>query len=110
MERGPKRWKRHIEVPQWHLYKGEFSNDKMHGQGTFEYANGDVWKSMGEWKEGKRCGVFDNIERVSKQVYYDNDEIKSNPNVKREAPSHEDTDTDDAPPSKRRNVCVSPPS
>jgi len=93
------------------VYEGEFSKDKMHGRGTFEYAAGDLFKSTGEWKEGKKFGLFEDIVRVCKQVYYDNDEPKANPNVKREAASDEDTDTDDAPPSKRRNVnvCVSPP-
>jgi len=68
-----------------------------------------VLKSTGEWKEGKKFGVFEDGVRVSKQVYYDNDEPKANSNVKRESPSDEDTDTDDAPTRKRRNVCVSPP-
>jgi hypothetical protein len=81
----------------------------MHGRGTFEYAAGDVFKAIGEWKEGKKFGFFEDIVRVSKHVYYENDELKANPIVKREAPS--DEDTDDAPPRKRRNVnaCVSPP-
>ena len=93
------------------VYEGEFSNDKMHGKGTFQYATGDVFKSIGEWKEGKKFGLFEDIVRVSKQVYYDNDELKesSNVKVKREAALDEDTDTDDASPRKRRNVCVSPP-
>ena len=29
------------------VYEGEFSKDNMHGQGTFEYAAGDVLKSIG---------------------------------------------------------------
>jgi len=94
------------------VYTGEFSKGKMHGKGVFEYAAGDIMKSIGEWKEGKKCGLFEDIVRSSKQVYYDNDEVISNSNVKREAPSDEDTDTDDAPPlyrcSKRRNVSMSP--
>jgi len=91
------------------VYEGEFSEDKMHGKGVFEYAAGDLSKSIGEWKEGEKCGLFEDIVRVSKKVYYDNGEVKSNSNVKREAPSDEDTDTDEGRPSKRRNVCVSPP-
>ena len=44
------------------------------------------------------------------QEYYDNDEVKEAiSNLKREASSDGDTDTDDAPPSKRRNVSASPP-
>ena len=91
------------------VYEGEFSNGKMHGKGTFEYAAGDVLKSIGEWREGKKFGLFEDI--VRNQVYYDNDELNPNSNVKvkREAASDEDTDTDDVPPKKRRNVCVSPP-
>jgi hypothetical protein len=64
----------------------------MHGRGTFQYAAGDVLKSIGEWKEGKKFGFFEDIVRVSKRVYYDNDDLKANSNVKREAPSDEDTD------------------
>ena len=89
------------------VYEGEFINDKMHGKGTYEYAAGNIFKSIGEWKEGKKCGLFEDVVRT--QVYYDNGEVKSDSNVKREAPFDEDTDTDDAPPSKRRNVCISPP-
>jgi len=91
------------------VYTGEFSDDNMHGKGVFEYAAGDILKSIGEWKDGKKCGLFEDIVRSSKQVYYDNDEVKSNSIVKRESPSDEDTDTDDAPPMKRRNVSISPP-
>jgi len=64
----------------------------MHGRGTFQYAAGDVLKSIGEWKEGKKFGFFEDIVRVSKRVYYDNDDLKANSNVKREASSDEDTD------------------
>eukprot|EP00984_Skeletonema_dohrnii_P016927 scaffold7611_cov79-Skeletonema_dohrnii-CCMP3373.AAC.2 len=88
------------------VYTGEFSEDKMHGKGTYEYAAGDLFKSIGEWKEGKKCGAFDDIIRYNKRVYYENDEVKSDSNVKREAPSDDDTDTDDVVPprrSKRRN-------
>ena len=89
-------------------YEGEFSNDKMHGKGTYTYAAGDIMKSIGEWKDGKKCGAFENIVRFSEQVYYENDELKVDSKMKREA-LDEDTDTEDFPPSKRRNVCVSPP-
>ena len=89
------------------------SNDKMHGKGVHKYAAGDISKSIGEWKECKKCGEFEDIVRVevSKKVYYENDEVKAGTNVKREAPFNEDTDAedDDCPPSKRSNVCVSPP-
>ena len=93
------------------VYEGEFSNNKMHGKGTYTYAAGDLSKSIGEWKDGKKCGKFENIVRVevSEQAYYDNDEVKANPKVKCEAQLDEDTDTEDAPPTKRRNICVSPP-
>ena len=91
------------------VYEGEFSNDKLHGKGTYTYAEGVLSKSVGEWKEGKKCGMFDDFFRSHKQRYYDNDEVKANPKVKREDPCDEDTDNEDAPPSKRRNVCVSPP-
>ena len=64
---------------------------------------------FGEWKRGKKCGQFENIYivrvEVSEQVYYENDEVKSDSNVKREA-LDADTDNEDAPPSKRRNICV----
>ena len=90
------------------MYEGQFSKGKMHGKGTYTYAAGDISKSIGEWKDGKKCGEFENI-RFSEKVYYDNDELKVDSNVKREAPFDEDTDTEDAPPTKRHNVCVSPP-
>ena len=91
------------------VYEGEFSNGKMHGKGTFKYAAGGVLKSIGEWREGKKFGLFEDI--VRKQVYYDNDELNANSDVtvKCEEASDEDTDTDDVPPKKRRNGCVSPP-
>ena len=93
------------------VYKGEFSKGKIHGKGTYTYAAGDISKSIGEWKEGKKCGEFENIVRSCKQVYYENDVLKADTDVKvkREAAFDEDTDTEDAPPTKRRNVCVSPP-
>ena len=91
------------------VYTGEFSNDKMHGKGTYECADGNIFKSIGEWKDGKKCGLFEDVVRSSKQVYYENDEVKADPNVKREAPWDEDTDTEEGPPSKRRNVSISPP-
>ena len=60
------------------VYKGEFSDDKMHGVGEYEYAEAaavgnKIMKSIGTWKEGKKCGLFKDI--YLKQVYYDNDEI-----------------------------------
>ena len=63
-------------------------------------------------------GLFEDFVRTSKQVYYDNDQVKTNPNVKREAALYDgdgDTDAEDAPPppskrrSRSRNVCVTPP-
>ena len=48
----------------------------------FQYAAGVVFKSIVEWKEGKKFGLFEDIVRVSKQVYYDNDELKESSNVK----------------------------
>ena len=81
------------------VYTGEFSKGKMHGKGTFEYTDGDILKSIGEWKEGKKCGLFEDIIRSSKQVYYENDEVKSDSIVKRETTSDVDTDTDEGPPS-----------
>jgi len=78
----------------------------MHGKGAYEYADGDVLKSIGEWKGGKKCGLFEDIVRSSKQVYYENDVLVLESNVKREAT--EDNDTDDDLPSKRCNVCVTP--
>ena len=94
------------------VYKGEFSKGKLHGKGTFVYAAGDLIKSIGEWKKGKMCGVFKDVEKVEviEQVYYENGELKTDSYVKREREaSNEVTDIDDFPPSKRRNVCVSPP-
>lgn len=35
-------------------YEGEFLNDMFHGQGTFYFANGDVY--VGQWVENKRSG------------------------------------------------------
>ena len=35
-------------------YEGEWKNDKIHGQGTFTYANGD--KYVGNYKDGERHG------------------------------------------------------
>ena len=92
------------------VYEGEFSKGKMHGKGAYTYAAGPLSKSTGEWKEGKKCGFFEDIVRLRTQVFYENDKVKVDPNVKREAPSDEDTVTNDAPPRprKRRNVCVSP--
>ena len=91
------------------VHEGHFSKGKMHGKGTYEYAAGDVLKSIGEWKEGKKCGLFEDFVRVSKQVYYDNDElVLEESNVTSEATSHEDTDSEDALPRKRCNVCVTP--
>ena len=84
----------------------------MHGKGTYSYAAGDLSKSVGEWKEGKKFGFFEDVVRVSKQVYYDIDEVRSDSKVKRETPSDdEDTDIHASPPrrSKRRNVSMSPP-
>ena len=95
------------------LYEGHFSKGKLHGKGTYSYAAGDILKCIGEWKKGKKCGEFENIVRFSKNVYYGNDEVKADTNVgvKREAQLDEDTDFEggDGPPSKRRNVCMSPP-
>ena len=91
------------------VFEGGFSKGKMHGKGTYTYVAGDIFKSIGEWKEGKKCGEFENIVRLSERVIYENDEVKANVGVKREAQLDEDTDNEDAPPAKRRNVCVSPP-
>ena len=66
------------------VYEGEFSSSEMHGKGTYEYADGDIFKSIGEWKEGKKCGLFDDINRARKQVYYEDDEVKSESIVKSE--------------------------
>eukprot|EP00984_Skeletonema_dohrnii_P018873 scaffold8926_cov154-Skeletonema_dohrnii-CCMP3373.AAC.2 len=68
------------------VFEGEFSTNEMHGKGTYEYADGDVFKSIGEWKEGKKCGLFDDIIRARNQVYYyyENDEVKSDLIVKSE--------------------------
>lgn len=90
------------------VYQGRFSKDKMHGKGSYKYAAGDIFKSTGKWKEGKKCGFFEDIVRFKKQVYYDNDKAKVGSNMKREATSDEDTVTDDARPCKRRNVCIIP--
>jgi len=80
------------------VYEGEFRKNNMHGKGTYEYADGDVLKSIGEWKEGKKCGLFEDIVRVTvaKQVYYANDELVLESNVTREAALDEDSDSDDA--------------
>ena len=69
------------------VYEGEFSNDKMHGEGVFEYATGDLLKSTGEWKDGKKFGEFEDIPRPKPvKVYYDeNGDVKSEVKVKREA-------------------------
>ena len=92
------------------VYEGEFSKDKMHGKGTYTYAAGDIFKSTGEWKEGKKSSLFEDTIRTKKQVYYENGQVKpdSNVNVKREALFDTDTDNEDASPSKRCNVRLSP--
>ena len=76
------------------VYSGEFSDNKKHGGGTYEYAKGETLKSVGTWKEGNKCGLFEDI--VRKQVYNDNGEVKSNSNVEREASRDENNDTDDS--------------
>ena len=101
-------------------YEGEFSKGKLHGKGTYTFAAGHILKCIGEWKESKKCGWFDVFERSHNsnynlrcrqhQICFENDELIADPNVKREREaSNEDTDTEDFPSSKRRNVCVSPP-
>jgi len=63
-----------------------------------------MMKSIGEGQ----CGLFDDVVRVAKQVFYANDVAKA-AIVKSEATSDEDTDTDDDDlPIKRCNVCVTP--
>jgi len=111
MEGGLQTWKRRNEVPQWGCVRRRIQRQHDAWKRTFQYAAGDVFKSIGEWKEGKKFGLFEDIVRVSKQVYYDNDELKESSNVKvrREAALDEDTDTNDIPSKKRRHVCVSPP-
>ncbi len=66
------------------VYEGKFRNDKMHGRGTCTYAEaeGERYKSIGEWKEGKKCGEFEDIVRT--KVYYEDGELKADTNVKRE--------------------------
>ena len=93
------------------LYEGEFSNDKMHGRGVFEFESGDIIKSTGQWKEGKKWGSFTDSVRVvvERHIYYENDEVKPDPNVKSESVYDQDTDNEDSPPRKRRNICVTPP-
>jgi hypothetical protein len=76
-----------------------------------EYANGDVLKSIGEWREGKKDGVFEDVIviRTSKQVVYENDEVKTS--VKLESTSDTEIDTEDAPSNirqKRGRVSLSP--
>lgn len=91
------------------VYSGKWKGGNKHGKGIFEYANGDVLKSIGEWKKGKKDGVFEDVVRVSKQVIYENDEVKTK--VKLESTSDIETDTEDNPPSKRlkgSRVPVSP--
>ena len=83
------------------VYSGEWRGNKQHGKGTFEYANGDVLKSIGEWKEGKKDGVFEDIVRVTitqrKKVFYEDDEAKT------KVESDIETDTEDTPsPSNKR--------
>jgi hypothetical protein len=78
------------------VYSGGWSGNKQHGKGIFEYAHGDVLKSIGEWKEGKKDGVFEDVVRT----VYENDEVKTS--VKRESTSDVETDTEDDPPNKRQ--------
>lgn len=91
-------------------YTGRFRYDTMHGRGTFEYAAGDYVKVTGEWKEGKKqSGKFEGIPRARMvSLDFENDETKTDQNVKRESPYDNDTDTEDFRPSKHRNVSVSP--
>ena len=54
------------------LYTGSFKYGKMHGKGVFEYATGPLLKSTGEWKDGKKCGEFEDVARPKPvKVYYD---------------------------------------
>lgn len=86
------------------VYTGKFSKGKMHGKGVYEYAAGDTLKSIGEWNEGNKCGFFEDVVRVLKQVSYDEYDSKSDSKSKREALF------DVALPKsrKRRKVSVSP--
>jgi hypothetical protein len=84
------------------VYSGGWRGGKRHGKGTFEYADGDVWKSIGEWKEGKKDGAFEEVIRISKHVVYKNGEVKTS--MKRESTSDIETDTEEDPPNKRQKV------
>jgi hypothetical protein len=84
------------------VYSGEWRDNKQHGKGALEYADGEMWKSIGEWKEGKKDGVFEDIIRTSKQVVYENGEVKTS--VKRESTSDIETDTEDTLPNKRQKA------
>jgi hypothetical protein len=64
------------------VYDDEFCRGKMHDKGTYSYADWDIFKSIGEWKDGKKFGFFEDVVRVSKQVYYDIDEVRSDSKVK----------------------------
>ncbi len=76
-----------------HVYEGEFRNDKMHGKGTYTqqetYSNlsetGRRGRSLAFLKKSLVLEMFTTVTMESNLTY-----------------------TDDAPPSKRRNVCVSP--
>ena len=75
-------------------YEGGVKSGRAHGEGVLTYAAGDLVKSSGEWKDGKRCGKFENI--VREQVYYDyeNDKAKSVSTTERENKAQPDQNMD----------------
>ena len=48
-------WQRHKDGSLRKIYAGEWKDDKMHGRGTYNYKNADVY--IGEWQNGQRAGV-----------------------------------------------------
>ena len=47
-------------MPMAIRFEGAFANDKLHGEGTYYYSNGDRY--VGPWREDKRQGP---------EVYFD---------------------------------------
>ena len=73
---------------------------------VYEYAAGDTLKSTGEWKRGKKSGFFDDVVKVSKQIFYVDESRSPRSNISlREASDEENVALRR---SKRRNVATSP--
>ena len=53
LKHGKGKW-RSAKGPQSNTYEGDYTNDKKHGYGIFNWASGNTYK--GEYKEDERDG------------------------------------------------------